>query len=256
MTEKKAIVKKPVRKAPAKPPASRKAKAKDPLHDVQKVVDAITDAVDGDTAALEAIVEDAEAAEDIGSHLPFPDDKRPLREQANDHEYLVVLVYIAHGDARTKWYVADWQHDWFDNQDAADEWAKEVRIWATDDCREHGDWHYAIAVVRTGYPLDILSVSAHGYVDNTWRLSVCQSVTRTPEKVLFKEGVESAALKPKVPIRKGAAKKGIVAKGNAPVPKGARRKPVRQPGVKEDGVAPVVRSKGFRAKVRGAKGAA
>lgn len=191
---------------------------------------------------------DDEDGDDFEDSIPFPGDPRPVREQVNDHEYLVVHVDMRpaaiDGELDTP---CAWYYDHFDTLKDAKAYAEEVKLWVTEDIRtQDDDPRWVVAYLATGFPLEVKSVTAHGYSDRKVQLATAKLFTSNPEANFFEVGA-TPTNKPKSRPRKKVAEDvtPVARKGKRPVKKAA---PKADDGGVE--VTPVVRSKGFRAKAR------
>lgn len=235
-------------------------RSRKPLASKEDVTEALVDILTG-TATSDDFVVPGEAedagdvpvesviATELADGIPFPGDTRPVREQVNDHEFLTVLSYIKRsGDDL---FIAKWDYEWFDERDAAQEYADDMRAWAEEDVKANGDTLYAAALVETGAVLNVTSITVHGFVEDAWSNEMAQNIAKSPETMLFEPAEVKKAAR-KAPAKKAPAKKktstavkGVVAKGNEPKVK-ARPRPVKKTQPESAAPKPVVRSRGFR----------
>lgn len=222
-------------------------------------------------AVLNVLAEGEEDEYD-GNYLPFASDKRSVREQANDHELLAVIAHLnpaVTDEVRTDkfvraWTPLHWTYEWFDDHEAAEQWVSYARAWAADDIREVGDTTYAVVLVQTGMALKVESVSVHGYKTVKLTDLIRGRFVRWPERLLFgdknaetnptvRQEVRTALVK-KAQDRKTKAVKGVIERSEkTPTPKARPKRATKAAEAKQEVSKPVIRSAGFRQKLREAK---
>lgn len=240
------------------------------LDTTESVTEALTDILSG-TATSEDFVVPGEGATDQQEDkdaIPFPGDKRHVREQVNDHPYVTIFLDF-HREPGDHLVIDDFQYDWFDEVPKMKAWAKSLRTFAQDDVETHGDVMYVTVTAETGPVLNIMDITVHGVEDKDHVEAIAGHFKDNPESALFP--ARPAKAKPKSK-QKAAVKGKVEASEKDPTPKAIRRpkasrpkasgstedivpkgrttRPTRSKAAEETTTEPVIRSRGFRAAKR------
>lgn len=200
--------------------------------------------------------------------IPFPGDKRHVREQVNDHPYVTIFVSF-HREPGDVLIVDDYQYDWFDGVKEMSAWAKHLRQFCEGDVVEYGDAMYVTVEAETGPVLNILGIDVHGVEDSDHKSAIvdhfkdnteylfpprpAKAKSKSSQKAAIKGKIEATEKDPtpKAAVRRPkASSPKAAAKDENIVPRGRVARPTRSKAVEESTDEPVIRSRGFRAAKR------
>lgn len=128
------------------------------------------------------------------------------RTKINEHPYSVAMVYLDQPVGDLSILITDVDFEWFDNEDAADEYVGDLRAFAVKETEDDGTCKLAVMKILTGSTLTVQTLEVFGFQSDVFKKVTQETLTVNIEEVLFQNQIVEVTLAAKLP-RKQAIKK-------------------------------------------------